>query len=162
MEEQERHRIARELHGDIAGRLTLAGFSLDELRADSNASARLLNRLYGQISGAFKAVLHLSHKIYPFGVEYLGLAPALIKLCRDTGAESGMTIKSSVEDVPLHLPLDVSLRVFRVAQLALENIQERQAKSAALDLRMSGGRVFLRIADDGIGIGGPSPATARD
>jgi len=161
MEEQERHRIARELHGDIAGRLTLAGFSLDELRADSNASARPLNRLYGQISGAFKAVLHLSHKIYPFGVEYLGLAPALIKLCRDTGAESGMTIKSSVEDVPLHLPLDVSLRVFRVAQLALENIQERQAKSAALDLRMSGGRVFLRIADDGIGIGGPQPGDGK-
>ena len=154
MEEQERHRIARELHTDIAGRLTLAGFSLDEPQADSNASAaRPLNKLYDQISGALKATLHLSHKIYPFWAEYLGLTRALTKLCRDTGAESGVTIKSSLEDAPSNLPLDVSLRIFRVAQIALENIQERQAKSAVVELKMTGGRVILRIADDGIGMG---------
>ena len=156
MEQEERHRIARELHTDIAGQLTLAGFSLDELRADSNASAvRSLNRLYDQVSGALEATLHLSHKVYPFWAEYLGLTCALAKLCRDTGAERGVTIKSSVEDAPSNLPLDVSLRIFRVAQLALENIQEHQAMSAVVELKMTGGRVILRIADGGIAMGRP-------
>src|SRR5262249_2546658 len=68
-----------------------------------------------------------------------------------------MIIKSSVEDVPLHLPLDISLHVFRITQLALENIQKHQTKNAALDLRMNSERIFLRIADDGINIDDPQP-----
>jgi len=153
-QEQECHRIAQELHTDIAGRLTLAGFSVDELRASSDAYAKLpLNKLYDEISDIFKAVLHLSHKVYPFGVEYLGLACALIKLCRDTGTQGGMTIKSSVEDVPFNLSLGVSLRIFRVAQIALRDIQERKAKTATVELKVGSGRMLLRITDDGIGMG---------
>ena len=151
-EEQECHRIARELHTDIAGQLTLAVLSVDELRADPSISAKpLLSSLYDRISGVLRAVLDLSHKIHPFDAEYLGLARALTKLCRDTGAKSDMTIKSSVEDVPPNLPLAVSLRIFRFAQLALQNMQDRQARTATVELKVGGGRILLRITDDGTG-----------
>jgi len=148
VQEQEYHRIARELHTDIAGRITLAGLGVDELRAASNTHVPL-NKLHDQISDALDAILRLSHNIYPFGVEYLGLARALTKLCRDTGAENGIAISSSVGDVPLDLSLNVSLRIFRVAQLALQDLSERKAKTAAVRLTLGEGRVLLRIADDG-------------
>jgi signal transduction histidine kinase len=150
--EQECHRIARELHTDIAGQLTLAALNVDELRADPSISAKpLLSSLYDRISDVLRAVLDLSRKIHPFNVEYLGLARALTKLCRDAGAKGDMTIKSSVEDVPLNLPLAASLRIFRFAQLALQNMQDRQAKTANVELKVGGGRILLRITDDGIG-----------
>ena len=153
-QEHERHRIARELQEDITQRLTLMCVSVDELGAASNTTAtRPLNRLHNRISDALNATVHLSNTIHPFTVEYLGLARALKKLCRDTGAESGLAINCSVEELPRDLPADVSHRLFRVAQEALQNIiQSSDAKTAAVELRVGGGRMVLRIADDGIGV----------
>jgi signal transduction histidine kinase len=153
-QEQECHRIARELQEDITQRLTLVCASVDELRAASNAAAtQPLNRLHNRISDAFNATLHLSNAIHPFMVEYLGLARALIKLCRDTGTKSGLTINCSVEELLPDLPADVSHRLFRVAQEALQNIiQSSDAKTVAVELKVGGGRMLLRIADDGIGV----------
>jgi len=153
-QEEERQRIARELHTDLAGRLTLAGYSVGDLRADSSAFERLLlNRLYDEISGALNATLHLAHKIYPFSVEYLGLTRALKRLCLDSGAEGGPVVKPLVEDVPMNIPLGVSLRIFRIAQLALQDIQDRRAKTATVELKVGGGRLLLLMTDDGVAMG---------
>jgi signal transduction histidine kinase len=150
--EHEYHRIARELHTNIAGQLTLMGLGVDEIRGASSACpSPLLDKLYDQISSATNTMLRLSHKIHPFSVEYLGLTRALKKLCRDTAVEKGITINSSVEDVPPNFPLDVSLRIFRLAQLALEDIQGRRAKTATVELLVDARRVLLRTADDGVG-----------
>lgn len=151
-QEQEYHRIARQLHTDIAGQLTLVGARFDELRASFHANARPpLDKLYDQVFDALNAILDLSHKMHPFGVEYLGLTRALAKLCRDIGAESGITVKSLVEEGPLELPLDVSLRIFRVAQLALQSIVDHRAKTASVELALNTERALLRITDDGDG-----------
>ena len=150
-QEEECQRIARELHTDLAGRLTLAGNSVGDLRADSSAFERLLlNGLYDEISGALNATLHLAHKIYPFRVEYLGLTRALKRLCLDSGAEGGPIVKPLVEDVPMNVPLGVSLRIFRIAQLALQDIQDRRAKTATVELKVGGGRLLLLMTDDGV------------
>jgi signal transduction histidine kinase len=153
-QEQQCHRIAQELHADVVGRLTLVNLDIDELRADSNASAKLpLARLYDQISDASEAALRLSHEIHPFMVEYLGLANALNELCRKTCAEGSMTINFSAENISLSLPSDVSHRLFRVAREALHNVsQHSHAKTVAVELKVSEGRVLLRIADDGVGM----------
>ncbi len=154
VQEQECYRIGRALHEDIAQRLTLVGLGIDALRASPDASAKPpLSRLYGQISDAVATALDLSHRIYPFMVEYLGLAAALRKLCRETGAESGMTVNRSITAVPTDLPSDISHRLFRIAQLALQNIvQHSRADTVAVELRVGDGRVLLRITDDGVGM----------
>jgi glucose-6-phosphate-specific signal transduction histidine kinase len=64
-----------------------------------------------------------------------------------------MIITSSVEDVPSNVSFDVSLRMFRVAQLAIQDIQERQAKTATVELKIGGGQILLRMADDGVSMG---------
>jgi signal transduction histidine kinase len=153
-QEQQYHRIAQELHADVVGRLALMNLDVGELRADSNASENLpLARLYDQISDASEVSLRLSHEIHPFTVEYLGLGNALDKLCRETGAERGMTVNFSAENTSRSLPSDVSHRLFRVAKEALHNvIQHSHAKTVAVELRLSERRLLLRIADDGVGM----------
>lgn len=153
-QEQERHRIARELHDDIVQQLMLVGLNVDELRSGFNTSAKTdLDKLYDQISVVSKATRDLSHNLYPFTLEYLGLAGALNKLCRDTGAQSGLVISFSEKDVPSHFQSDISRCLFRIAQEALQNIvKHSHARAASMELKVRGGQVLLRIVDDGIGI----------
>jgi signal transduction histidine kinase len=153
-QERERHRIARELHDDIVQQLTLAGSGVDELRSGSNASAKTaLDKLYDQISVVSKSTRDLSHNLYPFTVEYLGLAGALKKLCRETGAKSGLNISFSENEAPSRLSSDISHCLFRIAQEALQNIvKHSHAGAASVALKVYGGYVLLRTADDGIGI----------
>jgi signal transduction histidine kinase len=153
-QEQERHRIALELHDGIVQQLTLVGLSVDQLRSGFTASAKLaLDKLYDQISVVSKATRDLSHNLHPFILEYLGLARALKKLCRDTGAKSGLTINFSEEDVPSHLSSDISHCLFRIAQEALQNIVKHgHARTASMELKVRNGHALLRIVDDGVGI----------
>lgn len=153
-EDRERHRIARELHDDIVQQLTLTGLGVDELRSGSNASAKMaLDKLYDQISVVSNATRDLSHNLYPFSLEYLGLVGALKKLCRETGGQSGLTISFSESDVPSLLPSDISQCLYRIAQEALQNIvKHSHAGGASMELKVRGGYVLLRIVDDGIGI----------
>jgi signal transduction histidine kinase len=153
-QEQERHRIARELHDGIVQQLTLLGLGVDELRSGSNVSERTaLDQLYDQVSEVSKATHDLSHNLYPFALEYLGLVEALKKLCRDTGAKSGLTINFSEKDVPSHFPSDISHCLFRIAQEALQNIVKHgHASLATMELKVCSGHALLRIVDDGIGM----------
>jgi two-component system sensor histidine kinase UhpB len=153
-QEQERHRIARELHDGIVQQLTLLGLGVDELRSGSNVSQRTaLDQLYDQVSEVSKATHDLSHNLYPFALEYLGLVEALKKLCRDTGAKSGLTINFSEKDVPSHFPSDISHCLFRIAQEALQNIVKHgHASLATMELKVRSGHALLRIVDDGIGM----------
>ena len=153
-QEQERHRIARELHDGIVQQLTLVGLSVNQFRSDFTASERpALDKLYDQISDVSNATRDLSHELHPFTLEYLGLVGALKKLCRDTGSKSILTISFSEKDVPSHLPSDVSHCLFRVAQEALQNIvKHSHARAASMELAVRRGHVLLRIVDDGVGI----------
>jgi two-component system sensor histidine kinase UhpB len=153
-QEQERYRIARELHDNILQRLTLLGLHLDELRTASLAFAKPpLNRLYDQISVISKAISDLSHDLHPFMLEYLGLPRALKKLCGDVGAQGGMTIDFAQHNIRSPLPSDVSGCLFRVAQEILENLRRcGHAKTAAMELTLAGRAVLLRISDDRVGV----------
>ena len=153
-QEQERYRIARELHDNILQRLTLMGLNLDELRAASLVFAKPpLNKIYEQISDISKTIRDLSHDLHPFMLEYLGLPRALRKLCRDAGARCGITIDFAGDHLPSPLPSDVASCLFRAAQEALQNIaQHSHAKTALMELRLDGRTVQLRISDDGVGL----------
>lgn len=148
--EEDLHRIARELHTYMAGQLTLVGLALEKARSTSSAYARpVLEKIWDQVSAAGSTVLRLTHKIHPFNVEYLGLRRALTKLCREAGTEGGINISSFVDNLPPELSIGVSLRLFRIAQLALETILERGAESASLECMAKPRRVVLRITEIG-------------
>jgi signal transduction histidine kinase len=153
-QEQDHYRIARGLRDDIVQQITLVGLNLEQIREESEPSAKArLDKLYDQISDVSEATRDLSQNLYPFAVEYLGLASALRKLCRDTGALSGIAITFKEESAPISIPADVSRRLYSVAHEALRNIVRHSgARHAALELGVSSGRVQLRIVDDGVGM----------
>ena len=154
VQEQERHRIARELHDGTVQPLTLVGLGVDQLRADFTALERpALDKLYDEISDVSNATRNLSHELHPFTLKYRGLVGALKKMCQDIGSKSSLTISFSEKDVPSRLPSDVSHCLFRVAQEALQNIVKNgHARGASMELAVCDGHVLLRIADDGVGI----------
>jgi len=158
-QELERYRIARELHDNILQRLTLVSLHLDELRAVSLVFAKSpFNNLYDQISDISNRIRDLSHGLHPFMLEYLGLARALRKLCRDAGTQSGIRIEFSEPKVVSLLPMDISSCLFRVAQEALQNIvQHSHAKTAWMELKLAQQAAALRISDDGVGLDASRP-----
>ena len=153
-QEQDHYRIARGLRDDIVQQITLVGLNLEQLRDESGPSAKpRLDKLYDQISDVSEATRDLSQDLYPFAVEYLGLASALRKLCRDTGTLSRIAVTFKEESAPASIPADASRRLYRVAHEALRNIVKHScAQRAAIELSVSSGRVLLRIADDGVGM----------
>ena len=153
-QEQERHRLARELHDNIAQRLTLVGLRVDYLRGALHPSARPgLDELHKQVFGIQDATLNLSHGLYPFTIEHLGFSRALQKLCRDVAAESGIAITCSIENILPEPSSSASYCLFRVAQEALGNVvKDGHAKNAAVKLKAGTSRIDLRITDDGTGV----------
>jgi integral membrane sensor domain MASE1 len=145
-QERRIYRLAREIHENVLQRLTLAGLTMDEVRA-SNASVSF-DKLYDQISETSEVALTLSHELYAFTVEYMGLERALRKLCRDISMKTGVTLNFSSENV-LSLPPEVSHPLFRVTQVALQAVaQNSGSQTATVEFEVTEGRVLLRIMYD--------------
>jgi signal transduction histidine kinase len=154
VQEQESHRIAQELHDDIGQQLALLANEVNQLRMQSDPSATLpLSRLHDRVADISKATRDLSHSLYPPALKYLGLAQALRSLCRNVGATNSMSITFAEENVPTRLAENLSLPLYRIAQEALQNIvKHSHARTAAVELKVQGGRALLRIIDDGLGM----------
>lgn len=149
-QEEERHRIARELHDDLAQQLTLLGIELDQLGAGSDSSLKFrLHELHDQLVGLSNATRDLSHELHPFALEYLGLVSALRNMCRRMALQSKVQVMFREENVPPHLDANVSRCLYRVAQETLESIARRSKASAIrVELKVVWGQAWLLISDD--------------
>ena len=148
---QERYRVARDLHDDIAQRLTLVGLNIDELRVKSSVDAKPdLDKVYDQISTISLATRNLSHDLYPFIIEYLGVDGALKKRCHDVGTQNSIAIDFTARSNPGPIPLPISQCLFGIAQKALLSIvKHAHARTATVQLIQAGANMLLRIEDDG-------------
>jgi PAS domain S-box-containing protein len=155
-EEQERTRIARELHDDINQQLAFLSMSLDELRQNpSNSIAAVQHRLEGlgiQASEISTSVQALSHRLHSSKLEYLGLVAALRGFCSEFADQHHVEVKFSHDPFPESLPPEISLCLFRIVQAALVNaLKHSGVKSFDVHLQSSSGRVHLRVHDGGVG-----------
>jgi len=153
-QERERQRIAQELHDGIGQTLTLAELELDRIIAQQSkeGAGESLLKLRDQLTTTSQAIWEVSHGLYPSNLEYLGLVPALKRLCADLSEETLLEVHCDTGHVPDRLPADVSLCLYRVAQEALQNIvRHSHARNASLRLREHGERLVLEIGDDGVG-----------
>lgn len=153
-QDEERRHIARELHDDIAQRLSLLMMQLDlinrELPSASSESRALANTLMG-LDELTRDVHALSHQLYSSKLQYIGLKSALRELCRQFTTQHGTAIVEMLEDVP-DLPADVQLCFYRVAQEALNNIgKHSHARQASVQFGAKSDSIILEITDSGIG-----------
>jgi len=156
VQEEERRRIARELHDDFSQRLALLAIDLEQLaqRAPPAAhewSARL-DMLWSQTQELTADLHRLSYQLHPSKLDDLGLVEAVRSYCHGLARQAGLKVKFSDADVPRLLPNDISLCIYRVIQEALRNVVKHSGVNAAV-VQLSGGagEVRLVVSDSGKG-----------
>jgi PAS domain S-box-containing protein len=153
-QEEERARIARELHDDLSQRLALLAAEMQTLHCFTMevAAAESLDALVQRIKEISEDVHSLSHRLHPALVDRVGLVPALRKLCKELQAQSGIMLTFTYGEVPDSLPKNVSMSLFRVAQEALANVVKHSgAAAASIELTTNRSHIRLRVVDYGQG-----------
>ncbi len=152
-QEKERSRIARELHDDICQRLALLSLELELASQGSKGVAKAgfaeIQQRCTEIAGDVQA---LSHQLHSSKLDYLGLEAALRSCCEEFSSKYDVVVEFKPENVPNHLPGDISLCLFRVAQEALQNAMKYSGVHQFLvELRATASRVRLEVSDAGVG-----------
>jgi signal transduction histidine kinase len=155
-QEEERSRIARELHDDVGQRVASLSIGLSSLKRrvpDSDGTVRNeLTRLQQQTSGLAEELRDLSHELHQGALEHVGLPEALRERCGQISYESDTQIKFEVAEGWTEVADDIKLCLYRVAQEALQNIAKHaHAKIACVAIAHHNGEVVMRISDDGLG-----------
>jgi signal transduction histidine kinase len=163
-QENERHRVARELHDDIGQALTalvlVLGVIQDALPAQADRERLILEDATGLAENVMSGLRRVIADLRPPVLDDLGLVPALRRLGRDLQERAGVTVVVETDETNARLPPEVEITLFRVAQEALANIgKHAQARQARIILRLDPRQVTLRITDDGRGL---TPATSTD
>jgi signal transduction histidine kinase len=152
VQEDERRRLARELHDGIGQNLTALKHRLVQLGDGLAPQQRAqLDAAIALCGDALEDTRHLSRLLRPPILDDLGLEPALRALARSLGESSALEVTIEIDGLP---PLDDDLQtlLFRVAQEALNNAAKHaQAHTALLRLIARGGVLQLQVADDGRG-----------
>ncbi len=156
-QEEERKRIARELHDDLAQILLLLTQGLDHLTASKRkrlSNTMLRKRLEELRSQAIEALEHLrmcARDLRPPILDHLGLAAALDWLAEEMGKQ-GIEVKTVVKGDERSLPPEVELLLFRIAQEAMTNTRKHaEASRAAISLGFTDDKVVLEVKDNGKG-----------
>jgi PAS domain S-box-containing protein len=155
-QEEERSRIARELHDNISQRLALLSMELEQAKRASNDSSGGTNVKFEEIRQHCAAIAMdvqaLSHKLHSSKLEYLGMVPAIRSLCRELSQQYAVNVEFTNEGVPDFVPQDISLPLFRVTQEALHNaVKHSDVSTFSVCLRGIAGEIQLEVADRGIG-----------
>jgi len=155
--EQERTKIAREVHDDLGQVLTaikLDGHWLkNKIPEDQNELIQKTDMTLKLIDSAIQTVKKISSDLRPGLLDDLGLAAAIEWQAVEYQKRAGIRIKVKLKPENLSVPDDISTAVFRIFQEALTNVvNHAHASSVKVDLTLSGGKVELTVKDNGVGI----------
>lgn len=155
-QEDERRRIARELHDDLNQQLAMLSVDMDLLgRSPAEMKEehdRRLERAAAQVRKLSSEVHKLSYALHPAKLEQLGLVAAARSLCREMTQQQEVSIQFSHEQVPRDIPAETALGLYRVMQESLRNVvRHSHAKEAVVRLALLGGHLRLTVTDEGAG-----------
>jgi signal transduction histidine kinase/ABC-type uncharacterized transport system substrate-binding protein len=162
-QEEERRRIARDLHDDVNQELAALSIALSavgaRLPSDRSDLREEIARLQARAADASEAIRHLSHELHPGVLEHVGLVSALRGYCRGFEREHGLRVTFRTEGELGIVPGNVALCLYRVVQEGLGNVAKHAgAREAWVTVARTGPDVVLTIVDDGSGF---DPTEAR-
>jgi signal transduction histidine kinase len=152
--EEERSRLARELHDDVTQRLALLAIDAgrEERHLPSAAGGTAMRSMRENLVRLSEDVHSLSYRLHPSILEDLGLTEALKSECDRFSHTCPTRLETTVDEVPERLPRDVALCLFRIAQESLRNIARHAgATRAEISLRQLDGGLELAVKDNGAG-----------
>ncbi|HQR19256.1 MAG TPA: histidine kinase [Burkholderiaceae bacterium] len=152
--EDERRRLARELHDDVTQRLAALAIQATKLEggrpgAESRESVQSMRDQLVELSEDVHA---LSYRLHPTVIEDLGLVEALRAECDRVARSEPIRVNFEAGAVPAKLPSDAAVGLFRVAQAALRNVaRHAKASEVRVALQSGSGRLVLAVQDNGTG-----------
>ena len=161
-QEQERSRIARELHDDINQQVAMLAIELQQLKSSisdhSPESNEKIDAIWRKTYALSLDIQRVSHQLHSSKLDHLGIVAALRGLCNEVSEQSRIEIDFRSLQVPMVMDSDVSLSIFRVAQESLHNITKHaKARKVQVELLGTSNSVVLRVWDDGIGFDPDAP-----
>jgi signal transduction histidine kinase len=154
--EEERTRIARELHDDLNQQIALLTVELEQCGQRVPESAvdvhGYIHHACRRLSDIGKDVQALSHRLHSSKLEYLGLATAANSFCRELAEQQKVQVEFKHSDIPHSLPKEIALCLFRVLQEALQNaVKHSGAQSFRVELRGTSDEICMNVTDQGVG-----------
>lgn len=152
--EDERARLARDLHDELGALLTAAKLDAARIRARlAGGSPEVLERLahlVAALDGVVALKRNISENLHPSSLRHLGLVATLQNLADAFATAAGIPVHCALQ--PVHLQPQAELMVFRLVQESITNISKHaKASQVWLVLQQAGDRVRLEVRDDGVG-----------
>ncbi|MDB5861297.1 MAG: sensor signal transduction histidine kinase [Ramlibacter sp.] len=153
--EQEKTRIARELHDELAQSLTALKMDTlwirDQLRSDPDAAAAKLTQMLEMIDSSVAATRRIAADLRPLVLDDLGLAPAIEWLVQNFTQRTGVPCALDLDE-ELELQEPYATAAFRIVQESLANIgKHARASQVRVRVACEGGEMLLHVEDDGAG-----------
>jgi signal transduction histidine kinase len=157
--EEERTRIARDLHDDVNQRLALVAIRLQQVEqleqspsksvAEVCSHLRELEQVIAEIGIDVQAI---SHRLHSSKLEYMGLVAAARSFCNEFSEQQKVEITFAHDEISHTLPQEISLCLFRVLQEALQNgVKHSGVRRFDVELRDTSGSIDLSVRDSGSG-----------
>jgi PAS domain S-box-containing protein len=155
-QEQERTRVARELHDDVLQRISFVTIDLARLHDTMPATAADARSAVAATSAALSTlgrdIQGISHRLHSSKLGYLGLTAAAGSFCQELAMRHEMRIAFVHERVPAQLPEGIAISLMRVLQESLSNaVKHAGARECRVTLRGAENALTLEVADDGCG-----------
>src|SRR5215813_12222000 len=164
-QEEERRRIARELHDDYNQRLAMMAIDLETLAENigdaSPEAGQQVHELFNRVSELGADLHSLSHSLHSSTLDSLGLVAGVKAFCKEFAEQQGIQIDFAHKNVPRGIPEDAALCMFRITQEALRNVKRHSgAARAEVRLEFLGEELRLSVSDRGTGFD-PTMSSAK-
>ncbi|MBM3275029.1 MAG: sensor histidine kinase, partial [Candidatus Sericytochromatia bacterium] len=163
-QDQERQRIARELHDDMTQRLAVLAVEIGSLGRTGPSNAPIQAHIEGLRKAAAQLaedIHHFAYRLHPSLLEHLGLEAAIRDHVDDFSRRSGLKVQYLQRDVPRSLSMDVATCLYRVTQESLQNVlKHAEASEVLVRLLGTAKGIGVCIHDNGKGFDPEPDGTA--
>lgn len=163
--EEEKARVARELHDEMGSSLTAVNMDLMSVRqrlGEDSPHAERLARASVALKSSVEGMRRIIEELRPSMLESLGLREAILSWAKEYADRFGFPLTLDIADELPSLPAGSPIGLFRIAQEALANaIRHSKARSIRLSMRVEDDTVVLELVDDGGGMTPSGPPGSR-
>lgn len=154
-QDDERRRIARDLHDDLSQKLAFLAMDLGKLATKPAASELTteIRPLQLRAADAAETVRRISHQLHPSVLDDIGIEAALEQYAEEFEQRTGISTSFSSHNMPDSLPMEIAASIYHIAQECLRNVAKHsRTETVTVDLEYRNGLVRLTIRDEGIGL----------
>ncbi len=157
MQDEERRRIARELHDSVGQLLAAIGMNMQIVRVQSHkldaAAQRAFNDNAMMVEQVSSEIRTISHLLHPPLLDLAGLASALRWYVDGFSSRSNIKVEVEIQETLGRLPAEMEIAIFRIVQECLTNIHRHSGSATAIiRLFQKDNRVTIQVRDQGKGI----------